>query len=65
VALEVEVDRDVCMGSGNCVYHAPGAFDLDAEGIAVVVDPAGAPEESVIRASRQCPTHAITVHRTP
>ena len=38
VALEVEIDRDVCMGSGNCVYEAVGAFDLDDDGIAIVVD---------------------------
>lgn len=60
-ALEIEVDRDVCMGSGNCAYHAPGAFDLDEDGIAYVVDPAGAPEEAVTRAAQQCPARAITV----
>jgi ferredoxin len=63
VALEVEIDRDVCMGSGNCVYTAPGAFDLDDDSIAFVVDPSGAPEDKVIAAARGCPTHAITVRR--
>jgi ferredoxin len=63
VALEVEIDRDVCMGSGNCVYEAPGAFDLDDDTIAFVVDPSGAPEENVIAAARKCPTHAISVWR--
>ena len=29
MGLEVEIDRDVCMGSGNCVYVAPWVFDLD------------------------------------
>ena len=61
VVLEIEIDRDLCMGSGNCVYEAPGAFDLDEDGIAVVVDPAGAPEDKVLTAARNCPTHAITV----
>jgi ferredoxin len=63
MGLEVEIDRDVCMGSGNCVYEAPGAFDLDDESISFVVDPDGAAEEKVIAAARKCPTHAITVHR--
>ena len=63
MGLEVEVDRDVCMGSGNCVYTAPGAFDLDDDSISFVVDPAGASEEKVIVAARNCPTHAITVWR--
>jgi ferredoxin len=59
--LEVEIDRDVCMGSGNCVYEAPGAFDLDDDSVAFVVDPAGSTEDRVIAAARKCPTHAITV----
>jgi ferredoxin len=63
VSLDVEIDRDVCMGSGNCVYEAPGAFDLDDDTIAFVVDPSGAPEQKIIAAARKCPTHAITVRR--
>jgi ferredoxin len=59
--LRIEIDSDVCMGSGNCVYEAPGVFDLDADTIAFVVDPAGASEDKVIAAARKCPTHAITV----
>ena len=63
MGLEVEIDREVCMGSGNCVYEAPGAFDLDDDSIAFVVDPAGAPEDRIIAAAQKCPTHAITVRR--
>jgi ferredoxin len=63
MGFEVEIDREVCMGSGNCLYEAPGAFDLDDESIAVVVDSAGAPQDKVITAALKCPTHAITVRR--
>lgn len=62
-ALEVEIDRDRCMGSGNCVFEAPGAFALDDDGIATVVDPAAAPEERVLDAARKCPARAISVNR--
>lgn len=51
------------MGSGQCVFTAPGAFDLDDAGIAVVGDPAAAPEDDVIRAGRNCPAQAIVVRR--
>ena len=51
------------MGSGNCVYTAPGVFELDDDSIACVVDPAASPEEAILTAARQCPTHAITVRR--
>ena len=63
MGLEVEIDREVCMGSGNCVYEAPGAFALDDDSVASVVDPAGASEDEVIAAARKCPTRAITVRR--
>jgi ferredoxin len=63
MGIEVEIDRDVCMGSGNCVFEAPGAFDLDDDLIAVVVDPTAAPEELVLAAARKCPTRAITVRQ--
>ncbi len=61
--LEVEIDREVCMGSGNCMYEAPGVFDFDDDGVARVVDPSASPEDRVIAAARKCPTHAITVRR--
>ena len=60
--LEIEIDRDVCMGSGSCVFEAPGAFDLDDDTIAFVVDPAGAPADKILSAARKCPTRAITVN---
>ncbi len=61
--LEVEIDRDVCIGSGNCVYEAAGVFGLDDDSVAVVVDPLASPENKVIAAARKCPSRAITVRR--
>ena len=61
--FEVCVDREKCMGSGNCSYWAPGVFDLDDDGIAIVLDPDAAPEEKIILAAQGCPTQAITVTR--
>ena len=55
------VDREACMGSGNCAFWAPGVFDLDEDGIAVVVgDPTGR-EADVRTAAANCPTGAIRV----
>jgi ferredoxin len=61
--IEIEIDRDVCMGSGNCVFTAPGVFELDDDSIARVVDPDASSEEAILTAARQCPTRAITVRR--
>jgi ferredoxin len=57
------VDRDACMGSGNCVFWAPGVFDLGEDGIAVVVGDATGRDEEVRKAAANCPTSAIRVDR--
>jgi ferredoxin len=63
VALEIEINRELCMGSGNCSFWAPGVFDLDDEGIAIVVDPTAAGEDKIILAGQGCPTQAISISR--
>ena len=51
------------MGSGNCSFWAPGVFDLDEEGIAIVTDATGAPEDKILLAAQGCPTQAIAIFR--
>ena len=62
-ALEITIDRDRCIGSGNCGFWAPSTFDLDDEGFAVVLDPAGDDEQRILNAAGGCPTRAIGVVR--
>jgi ferredoxin len=63
--VRVVVDRDRCIGSGNCVYWAPTSFELDDEGLSVPADPGADPAGDVVEALRVaadgCPTRAITV----
>jgi ferredoxin len=59
--IEVEVDRALCIGSGDCVDTAPDVFQLDHEDKAVVVDPDGAPTDVVVEAAANCPVSAIRV----
>jgi len=59
--IHVEVDRSLCIGSGDCVDTAPDVFQLDAEDKAVVVDPDGAPVDEVLEAAGNCPVTAIFV----
>ena len=49
------------MASGNCSMWAGGTFDHDEEGIAIVVDPEGDPEDTVRLAATNCPVSAIAV----
>ncbi len=61
MTLRIEIDRDVCIGSANCVRLARGVFALDDEEIASVVDASAAPPDAVRRAESSCPTGAISV----
>ena len=63
VALDIRIDRDACMGSGNCAFWAPGVFDLDDDGIAVVLDATAAEDDKIVIAAQGCPTQAIAVFR--
>ena len=63
MALEIEINREVCMGSGNCSFWAPGVFDLDDDGIAIVIDPTAASDDKIVLAGQGCPTQAITIKR--
>jgi ferredoxin len=61
MTLEINIDREACMGSGNCAFYAPATFDLDGEMKAIVIDPAGDPEERIRLAADGCPTRAISL----
>lgn len=57
----VEIDRQGCMGSGNCAYWAPATFDVDDEGIAVLIGDPSADAERVRLAVEGCPTRSIAL----
>ena len=55
----VEVDRELCMGSGMCIVYAPATFAHDEQTKAVVVDPMGDPIDAIRNAVQACPTSAL------
>ena len=59
--IAIEVDRDLCIGSGDCVASAPAVFELDDDGKATVIDPDGAPVDEIVEAAMNCPVTAIFV----
>jgi ferredoxin len=59
--LSIAVDHDLCMGNGQCVFLAPEVFRHNANRQSEVIDPAAAPEETVLKAAGFCPTGAISV----
>jgi ferredoxin len=62
--LDITIDRETCMGSGNCGFYAPATFDLDDDMKAIVVDPKGDPEAKIRLAAEGCPTQAIRLTET-
>jgi ferredoxin len=59
--IYIEVDRGLCIGSGDCVDTAPDVFQLDDEEKAVVIDPDGAYADDIVQAAANCPVSAIVV----
>lgn len=59
--LTIKIDRDLCVGFGDCVAEAPEAFKLDESGTVVFVNPEGVEPERLTRAADLCPVDAITV----
>ncbi|CAM2890710.1 ferredoxin [Streptomyces albus] len=57
----IEVDRDLCIGSGMCVGGAPKEFRLDAARQSHPVAPDREPSEEVLAAAEGCPVEAITI----
>lgn len=60
----VQVIREKCISAGSCVAIAPGVFDLDEEGIAIILSQDGNDDETKLLAAQSCPTAAIIVTDT-
>lgn len=64
--LRVSVDRELCTGTGSCVFAAPDVFEQDdTDGRVVLLREHPEPGESddVQEAADVCPVAAIKLHR--
>jgi ferredoxin len=61
--MRINADRDVCIGSGNCVLTAPEVFDQDDEGLVDVLaaEPAPGFEQGARDAVARCPSGALKI----
>jgi ferredoxin len=64
MTLRMSIDRDLCIGSGNCVHLSRGAIELDDYDVAEVRDTGAATPEQLRVAARSCPTAAIAIHES-
>ena len=59
--MKVRIDRDLCVGIGNCVAVAPTVFKLDKENKATVLDQSSVSEEKLMSAAESCPVNAVII----
>ena len=57
----VEVDRSLCIGSAQCLHHAPGGFRLDTARQSHPVEADPDANERVLEAAESCPVEAIVI----
>jgi ferredoxin len=63
--MKVTVDRDRCIGAGNCALIAPSVFDQELDDAVVVLLDPSPPEDSrpaVQEAADRCPAAVIALH---
>lgn len=59
---KIFIDRDLCIGAASCIAVAPDVFGLDKENKAIVKNPKGADDETILLAAQSCPTKAIVIY---
>lgn len=62
-SARVVVDRELCIGSGNCVRLAPSVFVMGDDQIATVVEGGAAQAGQLESAAASCPMAAILLDR--
>ncbi len=56
----IAIDRDLCIGTGNCTFYADKTFDLDEDDKSVLIDALGDDEATQRMAVDNCPTGALS-----
>ena len=57
----IKVINDKCISAATCIIHAPGTFDLDANGIVYAKEGTWDEAEKIIKGAKSCPTTAIII----
>jgi ferredoxin len=61
--IDIDIDKDVCIGAGQCALVAPNTFTQDDDGFSTLLPTRenGTTDPMAREAARACPVGAITV----
>ena len=59
--MRIVIDRDECIGCGNCSDIAPEVFELDDEGLSKLINPEGTDDDTIREAAESCAVDAMTL----
>ncbi|WP_329251528.1 ferredoxin [Streptomyces canus] len=64
--MHIGIDKEACIGAGQCALAAPGVFTQDDDGFSTLLPDRedGGGDPMVREAARACPVAAITVSQT-
>ncbi|MFD5341680.1 ferredoxin [Streptomyces hawaiiensis] len=63
--MHIDIDKDVCIGAGQCALTAPDVFTQDDDGYSTLLPGGEGSGSPLLReAARACPVSAITVSET-
>jgi len=58
--VKMVVDRDVCIGAGQCEMYDDDVFELDDDVLATVIGDGTLPRDRAAAAADRCPGRAIS-----
>lgn len=59
MSYTAKVDRDLCIGTGDCVRLASKTFQLDSENKSTVIAQGADSDATLLEAAKTCPVAAI------
>jgi ferredoxin len=59
--IRIGVDRERCIGSAVCTFHAPGSFDVGDDAKVRWIEGGGDSPEAIRNAVESCPTRALSL----
>jgi ferredoxin len=57
--VRVEIDRERCIGSAVCAFHAPGSFDVGDDAKVRWLEGGSDSPDAIRTAVENCPTRAL------